>query len=246
MTYLLLHYQQPLSRRQIAFLFWPDSTEKQAQANLRKLLHQLRRILPQLADFLDVTAQTIQWQANASITVDAVSFATQVEQAQKISARAKSQQMLEHAVELYKGDLLPDFYDDWVLAERERLRELYTNALHKLAELAEAVRDYQAALGWTQRLLQHDPLQETSYRQLMRLHLLAGDRAKALSSYHICATTLHEELGVEPSQETEELRHRVLRLEKQEMTGETAVSLHPASTYATRDPTLQHQDGLVV
>ncbi|MEM7112683.1 MAG: hypothetical protein AAF614_09625 [Chloroflexota bacterium] len=127
-AYLLLHHQEQVSRRQVAFLFWPDSTEKQAQANLRKLLHQLRRRLPQLADLLDVTAQTIQWQPDAPTTVDAVSFATQLEQAQRVSSVAESRQILEQAVELYKGDLLPAFYDDWVLAERERLRALYAPA----------------------------------------------------------------------------------------------------------------------
>ncbi|MEM7114811.1 MAG: BTAD domain-containing putative transcriptional regulator [Chloroflexota bacterium] len=223
LSYLLLAQDGPVSRQQLAFLFWPDSTDKQAQANLRKLLYELRRRLPQTNDLLEITSRTIRWQANAAFSVDVTSFQAYVDQAKTAVGSTAAKQALEKAVALYAGDLLPAFYDNWVLAERDRLRELYASALQRLAELAETERDYKAALAWTQRLLQYDPLRETSHQEMMRLHLLAGDRAKALSSYHLCATTLSEELGVDPSSETEEIRQRILRLEEGNEREETAV-----------------------
>ncbi|MFL5801098.1 MAG: ATP-binding protein, partial [Roseiflexaceae bacterium] len=101
-----------------------------------------------------------------------------------------------------RGDLLPGWYDDWVLVERERLRHVFLAALERLVLLLEQQQDYGAAINYAQRLLRHDPLHETTYQHLMRLHALSGDRASALRVYHTCATLLERELAVEPSPAT--------------------------------------------
>ena len=67
LAYLLLHRDAPQSRQRLAFLLWPDSTEAQARTNLRHVLHTLRRALPDLDRFLDVTPRTLQWRANAAV-----------------------------------------------------------------------------------------------------------------------------------------------------------------------------------
>jgi DNA-binding SARP family transcriptional activator len=105
-------------------------------------------------------------------------------------------------VALYRGDLLPSCYDDWILPERERLRQAFVEATERLIALLEDERDYRAAIGYAQRLLKHDPLQEAIYCHLMRLHALSGDRAAALRAYHACAAILQRELDVEPGPAT--------------------------------------------
>src|SRR6266542_1074634 len=65
LAYLLLHREAPQSRQRLAFLLWPDSTEPQARTNLRHVLHHLRRALPDAEQFIDVTARTLQWRADA-------------------------------------------------------------------------------------------------------------------------------------------------------------------------------------
>ena len=65
LAYLPLHRALPISRRQPAFLFWPDSTDQQALKNLRTLLSRLRRPLPDADGFIAVTAQTIKWRPDA-------------------------------------------------------------------------------------------------------------------------------------------------------------------------------------
>ena len=108
-------------------------------------------------------------------------------------------------MELYRGDLLPSCYDDWVLPERERLRQIFAKTLERLMTLLESERDYRAAIMYAQRLLRHDPLQEVTYRCLIRLHALSGDRTGAARVYHTCATVLRRELDIEPSVETREV-----------------------------------------
>lgn len=224
LSYLLLHRHKPQSRQQVAFLFWPDSTEKQAQTNLRKLVHGIRRALPDSAQYLDITTQSILWRLDAPFTADVVLFEDRLREALASERKADIRSALEQAIKLYAGDLLPGFDDEWIMVERERLRELYATSLRDLVKLHERGRDYTLALSYARLLLNQDRLQESTYRLLMRLHLLLDDRAAALHTYHICATILSEELAVEPSPATEKLRQRILRLEGEEQLQVTQVA----------------------
>jgi DNA-binding SARP family transcriptional activator len=60
LAYLLLHRDAPQPRQHLAFLLWPDSTEAQAQTNLRKVLHTLRRAPPDADRLLDIGPRTLQ------------------------------------------------------------------------------------------------------------------------------------------------------------------------------------------
>lgn len=126
-AYLLLHQGTPHSRRLLAFRFWPDSTEAQALTNLRHLLHQLRRTLPDLDGYLDITARTLRWRSETAHWSDVAEFerALSTAEAQTGAARLLAQ---ADAVDRYTGDLLAASYEDWVQPERERLRARYVNA----------------------------------------------------------------------------------------------------------------------
>jgi DNA-binding SARP family transcriptional activator len=113
---------------------------------------------------------------------------------------------LEEAVELYRGDLLEGVYEDWVIFERERLRELLLMALDRLMEYHRGREAWSEAITHGQRLLGIDPLREHVHRELMRLHYLRGDRAAALRQYDACRRLLRHELKVDPMEETVRLR----------------------------------------
>jgi DNA-binding SARP family transcriptional activator len=213
LAYLVLHRDAPQSRQRLAFLFWPDTSEAQARANLRRALYDLRQILPNLEDFLRIDSQALQWRPDVPFEVDVAVFEHLLVQAMQTNQSSAGQAALEQAVTRYTGDLLPACYEDWVLHERERLRQRYLNALEQLVHLLEDKREYQAAIAHAQRLLQADPLQESSYRTLMRLHVQIGDRARALRVYHTCVTILQQELGVSPGPETEAAHQHLLHLE---------------------------------
>src|SRR5262245_10639281 len=74
LVYLLLHRDAPQPRQRLAFRLWPDSTEPQALTNLRKVLHGLRRALPDADRFLDVTPRTLQWRAGVPYWLDVAAF----------------------------------------------------------------------------------------------------------------------------------------------------------------------------
>jgi DNA-binding SARP family transcriptional activator/predicted ATPase len=204
LAYLVLQRDQPLARQQLAVTFWPDTTDAQARTNLRTLITRLREALPDADQFLKVDAQTVQWRSDASCAIDVIKF-----------EQALAANCLTDASALYRGDLLPGCYDDWITGERERLRQAYQHTLDRLIAQAERQGRFDQAIVYAQRLLRHDPLHETTYRHLMRLQLASGDRSGALRTYHACATMLRDELGVEPAPETRTLYAQLLKIDEQ-------------------------------
>jgi len=220
LAYLALRAGTPQPRRHVAFLFWPDSTEKQALTNLRKLLHLLRKALPQAGRFLHVDSKSLTWLDDAPFTLDVTAFERAIARADEARQRADAaaaRAALTGAAERYGGELLPGTYDAWVLPERERLHRQALRALEGLTELLEGQRDYAEAIRYGERLLQLAPLREPSHRLLMRLLALSGDRASALRLYRNSVETLLEELDVEPEPATQalydQLANRDLRRE---------------------------------
>ena len=208
LAYVLLHGDTPQPRQQLAFLFWPATTDTQAQTNLRQLLHTLRHRLPESDQFLEVTDKTVLWRRDVLFSLDVVEFEAALTEASQASGSARLA-ALERAVAIYGGDLLPGCYDDWLLVERERLIQHLLDALEQLILLLEQRRDYARAIRAAERLLRHDPLHEAAYVHLMRLHALNGERAAALRVYHTCVTTLKRELGVAPGAATRETYERL-------------------------------------
>ncbi len=201
LAYLLLHRDTPQPRQHLAFTLWPDSTESQARTNLRHVLHNLRGALPDLDRFVEATPQTLRWRADAPFWLDIAAFEGAIQRAGR-DAAGGDMAALREAVELYRGDLLPASYDDWLSDERDRLRQEFIEALERLATTLAAGGHTAEALPYAERLLRQDPLREEIYRLLMRLHEARGDRARALRVYHDCAATLERELGVGPSAPT--------------------------------------------
>ena len=220
LAYLLLHRDAPQPRHHLAFVLWPDTTEAQARSNLRQLLHSLKQTLPEAAHFVHADTQTVQWRPEAPYRLDVADFeqaltgAAGADQAQQRDAHAL-RVALEQAIALYHGDLLPSCYDDWILPERERLRQALRGALQGVLLLLEGVGQPREAIPYAERLVHHDPLREESYRTLMRLHAECGDRAGVVRVYHTCTSVLERELGVEPSAATRDAYAYLLKVDIQ-------------------------------
>lgn len=213
LAHLVLQRGISLSRRHLAFNLWPDSSEAQARTNLRREVHSLRQALPALDVFLSVDTQTLRWSVDAPFTLDVADFEQAVAEAKQAGNAVPGsalRAMLERAISLYKGDLLPGCYDDFILNERERLHQMYLTVLAQAIDLLQQQRDYPSAIECAQRLLRADPLAEEAYLHLIRLYALNGERARSLRAYHKCVTVLQQELGVEPGSATRHAYEQVL------------------------------------
>ena len=191
LAYLLLHRDAPQPRQRLAFLLWPDSAEGQAHTNLRKVLHNLRRALPDADRLIEIEPRTLRWHPDAPLWLDVEQF-----------ERAVAAGRLEEAAQLYVGDLLEGRYDEWLTEERERLARLHAGVLERLARQQEREQRWPEAIRSAERMVAHDPLREESHQLLIQLWQASGDRARAVRAYHTCAATLERELGIAPSPAT--------------------------------------------
>ena len=209
LAFLVLHGQVPQSRRFVAFTFWPDSAESRARNNLRKALYNLRQTLPEIDRVLGINNGQIRWLPDAPAVVDVYDFETALAQAEQATHPSAKRHALEQALTQYHGDLLPGCYDDWILPHRQRLRAGFLDARQQMILLLEDMREYRGAIAQAEALLRDDPLEEATYRLLMRLHLLDNNRAGALQVYHECAAVLEQEFGAEPDPVTRRLYEQI-------------------------------------
>ncbi|MHA6625867.1 ATP-binding protein [Pseudonocardia sichuanensis] len=184
-------------RDRLAGELWPDSTAAQARTNLRKLLHDLRRALPVPGEVVDAGARTVRWCGGAA-WLDVVAF-----------TEAATGGDPAAAVRCYGGDLLPACDDEWVVAERERLRLLAVEALAGLAVHADAEHRDTDVVAYARRLLGIDALHEPTCRLLMRTLARRGERSEALRVYERLAERLARDLGVTPEPATTALAARL-------------------------------------
>lgn len=221
LAYLVLHCGNRISREHLAFLMWPDSTENQARANLRFLLHQLRRLLPESDRFIHADSQTVEWIPRGPYQLDVAEFKralVESYQAQQAEDLIRQRTRLEHAITLYQGDLLPACYEDWILAEREQLHHALVEALETLVRLLESQADFRNALTYANQLLRNDPLREETYRHLMRLHMALGNRGDVLRVYQTCVSVLKRELDVEPNPATRAVFKEMMEVKEEPIT----------------------------
>jgi predicted ATPase/DNA-binding SARP family transcriptional activator len=218
------------ARSMLAGLFWPEMPEADALMNLRKVLNRLN---PHLAPYLTITWQTVAFNQDSAYWLDVAEFEAGAATKEDIGC-------LQTAVALYQGDFLDGFtlpdapqFEEWVLAQRARLREMALSALHTLITHFAAQAEYEAAIAYTRQLLAIEPWREEGHRELMCLLALAGQRSAALVQYELCRRILAEELDVEPAPATvnlyDQIRHD--RLGKPDPTssdGPTMVQLKTA------------------
>jgi predicted ATPase/DNA-binding SARP family transcriptional activator len=195
LAYLLLNKNFPHSREKLATLFWGDVSEEKARHSLRTSLVTLRK---ELGNELFITDhETVQINPDISIWVDALEL-----QQYAHSATKDDFSNMQYAIDLYRGDLLADFYDEWVLEEREHYRVLYLDLLLRMTQLMRSRSEYVRAIEYAESALVSDPANERAHQHLIFCRLASGDRSAALRQYEICHRVLQEELAVEPSPET--------------------------------------------
>lgn len=190
------------SRDVLLALFWPQQDEAHARAALRRALHLVRRALGAQAI---VTRGDDVGAAPDMVWCDVAAFRV-----------ARAEGRWEDALELYRGDLLPGFFvssapdfERWMENERGRLRLMASACARDLAARARRGGDHEAELEWARRAVALDPDDETAARVLVTLLDEQGDRAAALQAYEALARRLREELGLEPSPESQALAARV-------------------------------------
>lgn len=214
--YLLTHRRKHHSRESLATLLWPDVSPDKGKKYLRQALWHLQGLLGSSeADAIDVFHVEHDWiilNPQSDIWSDVAAFEESFASVQGIPGKQLTYEhakTLRQVVDLYRGDLLDAWYQDWCLFERERLQNIYLTMLDKLIAYAIVRGEYDAGMIYGYALLEYDRARERTHRELMQLKYLAGDRTGALRQYQRCVAALAEELGVEPDDRTRYLYEQI-------------------------------------
>jgi predicted ATPase/DNA-binding SARP family transcriptional activator len=191
----LLTHPSGRTKEQIGAALWPDADPSKLRNNFHVTLHRLRKGLG-ASEWIVVDGDTYALDRSRGIDFDAEVF----EREAVAAIRAKNQERLARAVDLYRGPFFENASaGEWYLELRERLRELYARALGTLGRARMAAADYEGAVDTYQRLVALDDLDEDAARNLITALEKQGDRGAATRAYRRLAEALKRELGVEPS-----------------------------------------------
>jgi DNA-binding SARP family transcriptional activator len=192
-AFVALH-DRPVRRIHTSGMLWTDASERRASSSLRSALWRT----PALDGRPVVQASNTHLWLNPEVEVD---FRMSVSRAMAFLERNDSYDTpdLDLATDSFGDDLLPDWYEDWVLVERERYRQLRLHALEAVCERLTDAGCYGQALVAGLAAVICEPLRESAHRQVIRVHLREGNVAEALRQYQTYAALLADELEAQPS-----------------------------------------------
>jgi DNA-binding SARP family transcriptional activator len=191
---LLALRDRPVGRLYVAGTLWPDYPTERSLADLRTMLWRVN----QSAEHVIAATQTLL-RLDVGIEVDVrnlVEFARRLTEAEILS---KAVDVNSVGLANLAGDLLPDWYDDWLQDEREELRQTRLHALESLARVLSKVGRHADAIQAALAAIRLEPLRESAHRTLIEIHLAEGNRSEACRQFQRCLRLLREELGAEPS-----------------------------------------------
>lgn len=218
-TYCLFHRDCWHSREALIELFWPDAPLEQARSSLNSTLSRLRQAFPSNVGPIIVSQgrEAFSLADELPLSVDVDTFLREVAIDERTvdepSLTSQAAAQLQDALSLYRGELLPGWYDEWLLIERERLRHRYVVGLSRLMTHFTSLGSLEPAIALGRCILALDPLREAVHRSMMELFMRSGHRAAALKQFAGCSQLLEAELGVSPMHETKSLYAKILESE---------------------------------
>ncbi len=218
-SYLAVHSDASLRRERIAEIFWPNKAPSRSRASLNTALWRINGSL-KTANINDQVAivraseAAVVMNIGAEVTLDCARLAQDVEnctiEAVKGPLRRESRDTLKHALTHYSDEFMEGAESDWVMRERERYRCLYERGMTILMRDNAMIGRLDEALACGSAILEGDSLRETTQRAVMWLHVMNGQRGKAIEQYLTLRRRLREEIDVDPMVETTMLYRHIL------------------------------------
>jgi predicted ATPase/DNA-binding SARP family transcriptional activator len=241
LAYLAFYPGRIHPRESLMEVLWPESDLDAARNSLSVALNSLRRQLEPPATpgttpvgvVLIADRNTIRLNPDA-FTTDVAAFEAALGEARRKETPSEALDALTRADQIYAGELLPGFYEDWALAERERLADAHRQVLRRLTALLMEARDFDRAMGYAHRAVEADPLNEASRHLLMRLYAGIGRTAAVQEQLKEWERLLAAAGEAPPSPATRALALRLAEGTDKEFGG-SPIPLSPASAAAKPD-----------
>ena len=212
LAYLGYHLDSTHPREVLVELLWPESLPSAGRNSLSKALSSLRQELepPGVPAGAVIIADRASVRLNSeTVTTDVAQFESALQLAGRTRSRVEQMQHLADAVELYRGEFLLGYYEDWIPPEQRRLEDLFFQALCQLMAHLKEAGYMNRALDYAHQGVRVDPLREEVHHELMRLYIAAGQPSAALRQYHELEQILDEKLNTTPSAATRALLQEI-------------------------------------
>lgn len=195
---------RPVTRTVVAGSLWPEASDARAHASLRSALARIRGSVRSaiLTTFADITLAP-------GVGVDLYDARRLARRLMVPGGPIAPGDMDEAAIRTLSADLLPDWYDDWVVIETEEWRQLRLHALERLADLLVEAGRFGDASAAALAAVRAEPLRESGYAALFRVHLAEGNQSEALRAFERYRELLRRELSLEPTPRLWNLVHDV-------------------------------------
>jgi SARP family transcriptional regulator, regulator of embCAB operon len=217
-AYLTCERGRPIPREELAEAIWPEALPVAWETGLRALLSRLRGlcsgVIPTGAAAIDSAFGCYQLRLPPDAWVDIEAAVQAIDAAEGALRREDAGTAWGHAVVatvIAKRPFLPGEEGDWVSRRRARLQGILVRALDCVADIRLAHGEGALALEAAAEAVSLEPFRETGYQRLMRAHATLGNRAEALRVYEQCRRLIADELGADPSPETQALYLELLR-----------------------------------
>jgi SARP family transcriptional regulator, regulator of embCAB operon len=197
---LLAIRDRPLTRVSVAGALWPESSDEHAYSSLRSALGRLSRLT---RDAVEVTPLDVC--LADGVTVDLRRARALAHRLLDGGASLGEDDLSPEAVAALSQDVLPDWYEDWVVVEAEEWRQLRLHALEALTDRLLEVGRFGEACGAALAAVRTEPLRESARAAVIRVHLAEGNQSDALEEYERYRVVLNAELGLEPTARLREL-----------------------------------------
>lgn len=182
----------PVNRLLVGGALWTTSSEERAAASLRTALWRAGACgCPLVAS----RGSTLAIDGDVQVDVSAVELRARglLREGPGAASTQPSGALLD------AGEILPDWFDDWVLLARERFRQLRLQSLEVLAEQLLAAGRHGAAIEAATVAMECEPLRESAHRLLIEIHLAQGNHVEARRQFELCRQLLARQVGVPPS-----------------------------------------------
>jgi predicted ATPase/DNA-binding SARP family transcriptional activator len=202
-AYLVLNAGKAHRREKLAGLLWPDSSEENARSNLRHELWRLRKVFEaDRESYFQIDELSIAFRPQTRYSLD-------VQILEGIPLEDSTADHLSHALSFYQGELLPGFYEEWVVSERARLAALFEAKISRLLDILQNDGRWAEVTDWATRWIAMGQWPEPAFRALMTAYASTGNMSKAAAAYEQITSGMQKDLGVNTSAETQALFRRL-------------------------------------
>lgn len=217
-AFLVSERRGPVSKETLTTVVWPGAAPREIDTALSAILSKLRSALKQVATprsaSIEMRSGAIHLRLPSDVWVDLEHAGHAIDEAEGALRLRDLRRAWNHAVAvsvIARRVFLPGDEAPWIEARRAKLRALLGRGLHILSQITATNGEHALAVQYASEMIEVQPFHETGYRHLMQMHAQMGNRAEALRVFGKCRELLRDELGADPSQETERVFLEILR-----------------------------------